>query len=148
MTDLDHRIRALIAAHLSRHGVSARRFGQMALGDPGFVASLDGGRRLRLDTADRVLAALGEPPVGPAFAREVEAFLGAGGGKPYVLGEQAAGDASFVARLRAGGTFMLETVAAGWRRRRTRPVWRRCAGRWRWRRCWRRRAENRRERRP
>jgi len=110
MTPLDDSLRDAVLAHLARSGTSGRRFGREALNDPGFVASLKNGRRLTLVTADRVLAAMGEPPVGPAFAREVEAFLGHSGTKPYVMGERAAGDPSFVERLRGGVSFRLATV--------------------------------------
>lgn len=110
MTCLDDRFRDVVRAYVTQRGMSARRFGQEALNDPGFVASLDGGRRLGLRTADRVLAFMGQPAIGPAFRREVEAFLGASGAKPYVLGQEATGDFSFVSRLRKGGSIRLETV--------------------------------------
>ena len=63
-----------------------------------------------LKTADRVLAQMGEPAIGPSFRREVEAFLAAGGAKAYVLGEAAVGDPSFVERLRQGVSCRLTTV--------------------------------------
>ena len=110
MTSLDERLRDAVLAHLERTGISGRRFGQRALKDPGFVASLKKGRRMTLKTADRVLAELGEPAIGPAFAREVEAFLEVGGVKTYVFGELAAGSPSFVERLRRGVSFRLATV--------------------------------------
>ena len=53
---------------------------------------------------------MGAAPVGPAFRREVEAFLSESRTKPYVFGEQAAGDPSFVERLRRGVSFRLVTV--------------------------------------
>ena len=110
MTTLDQAIQDAVLAHLERSGVSGRRFGQRALKDPGFVASLKRGRRLSLKTADKVLAEMGERPIGPAFAREVEAFLGASGTKPYVFSVQAAGGPSFVDRLHRGVSFHLATV--------------------------------------
>lgn len=110
MTPLDDRLRDALLGFLKRSGTSGRRFGRDALGDPGFVASLKGGRRLTLVTAGKVCAALGEPAIGPAFAREVEAFLRHSGTKPYVLGERAAGDPSFVERLHRGVSFRLVTV--------------------------------------
>ena len=54
---------------------------------------------------------MGLAPVGPAFRREVEAFLGATGTKAYVFGELALNDPSFVDRLRRGASFRLSTVA-------------------------------------
>lgn len=110
MTPLDTHLRDAVDAHLKRSGMSGWRFGRDVLGDPGFVASLKRGRRLGLKSADRVLAAMGAAPVGPAFRREVEAFLEHSRTKPYVLGEQAAGDPSFVERLRRGVSFRLVTV--------------------------------------
>ena len=110
MTNLNDRIKDAVGVHLARHRISGRRFGQRALKDPGFVASLERGRRLSLKTADKVLVEMGLPPIGPAFEAEVTAFLEAGGAKPYLLGEQGAGDGSFVARLRRGASFHLTTV--------------------------------------
>ena len=108
---LDRQLRALLGAFLAETGTSARRFGVEALGDPGFMASLDRGRGLGLRTVDRLLAFMGLAPVGPAFRREVEAFLRATGTKAYVLGELALNDPSFVDRLRRGASFRLGTVA-------------------------------------
>ncbi len=108
---LDLALRALIGAFCERTGTSARRFGVEALGDPGFMASLDRGRGLGLRTVDRLLAFMGLAPVAPAFRREVEAFLGTTGTKGYVFGELALNDPSFVDRLRRGASFRLSTVA-------------------------------------
>ncbi len=107
---LDDRLRRAVTAWRARHGVSARRFGMEALGDPGFVASQERGRSVRLGTADRVLAFIGRPRLGPAFRREVEAFLAVTGTKLSVLGEEAAGNPSFVGRLRRGSSPRLRTV--------------------------------------
>ena len=116
MASLDRQLRALLGAFLADTGTSARRFGVEALGDPGFMASLARGRGLGLRTVDRLLAFMGHAPVAPAFRREVEAFLTATGTKGYVLGELAAGDPSFVDRLRRGASFRLSTVerVRGW----------------------------------
>ena len=84
--------------------MSARRFGTEALGDPDLVSSQVRGRSVRLGTADRVLAFMGLPALGPLFRREVEAFLAATGTKLSVLGEEAAGNPSFVGRLRKGAS--------------------------------------------
>ena len=70
MTHLDRQLRALIGAFLEETDTSARRFGVEALGDPGFMASLDRGRGLGLKTVDRLLAFMGLAPVAPAFRRE------------------------------------------------------------------------------
>ena len=106
----DDRLRRSVAAWRARHGVSARRFGMDALGDPGFVGSQIRGRSVRIETADRVLTFMGEPPLGPAFRRVVEAFLAVTGTKPSVLGEEATGNPSFVGRLRRGYSPQLRTL--------------------------------------
>ena len=87
MTTLDDFIRQAIKAHLARTNMSAREFGVVALGDPGFVSSLQSGRSMRLDTADRLLQFMDEAPIGPKFRDEVEAFLSRTDMKPYKLGE-------------------------------------------------------------
>ena len=110
MTSLDDLLRDAVDAHLKRSETSGWRFGREVLKDPGFVASLKRGRGLGLKTADAVLVAMGAQPIGPAFRREVEAFLGHSRTKAYVLGEQAAGDPSFVERARRGVSFRLVTV--------------------------------------
>ncbi len=106
---LDDRLRRSVAAWRARHGVRARRFGTDALGDPGFVGTQMRGRSLRLDTADRVLAYMGYPPLGPLLRGEVEAFLAVSGTKLSILGEEAAGNPSFVGRLRRGMSPQLAT---------------------------------------
>ena len=110
MTTLDDFIRGTIEAYLARTNMSAREFGVLALGDPGFVSSLKSGRSLRLDTADRVLQFMDEAPIGPTFRDEVEAFLSRKEMKPYKLGEKALGDPSFVQRLMSGASPQLRTV--------------------------------------
>ena len=90
--------------------MSARRFGAEALGDPDFVFSQARGRSVRLATADRVLAYMGLAPLGPGFRREVEAFLEETGATASVLGAEAAGNRSFVGRLRRGASPRLGTV--------------------------------------
>ncbi len=110
MTDLATFLHETIEDWMAREGVSGRRFGVAALGDPGLVAGLRRGRSLRLGTADRLLAFMGMEPVGAAFRREVEAFLAATGLKVSLFGELAAGDPSFVARLRGGAAPTLAKV--------------------------------------
>ena len=63
-----------------------------------------------LRTADRVLIYMGRPRLGPGFRSEVEAFLEVTGTKVSVLGEEAAGNRSFVGRLRKGASPSLRTV--------------------------------------
>ena len=99
-----------VEAWLERTGTPPARLGAEALGDPSFVLRLRRGRVPRLDTADRVLAFIGGATVGPSFRAEIEAFIEITRTKPYVLGLDAAGDPSFVARLRRGVSPRLDTV--------------------------------------
>ena len=95
----------------AREGLSARAFGAAALGDPDFVEKrLRRGSGLRLDTVDAVLAFIGEAPLGPLFACEVDAFLGITGTGAHRLGLGAVGDASFVRKLRAGEVPLMRDV--------------------------------------
>lgn len=111
MSDLALQFREAVQAFLERTGTPPARLGADALGDPSFVLRLMRGRIPQLDTADKVLAFMGEAPAGPAFRTEVEAFIEITGTKPYVLGLDAAGDPSFVGRLRRGVSPRLDTVA-------------------------------------
>ena len=106
---LIERLRGMVALWRARHGMSARRFGTEAMGDPGFVGSLARGRPLRLHTADRALAFMGRPPLEPLLRAEVEAFLAVSGTKASVLGEEAVGNPAFVGRLRRGASPYLGT---------------------------------------
>lgn len=115
-TSLDEFLRRAVEVWRQRHGMSARRFGMEALGDPDFVLSQVRGRSVRLVTADRVLAFMECPPLGPVFRREVDLFLEVTGTKVSVMGEEAAGNPSFVGRLRRGASPRLRTVdrVRGW----------------------------------
>ena len=107
---LDERLRLAVAAWCWRRGVSPRRFGADALGDRGFASTLARGRTLQLPTADRVLAFIGYPPLGPAFRLELDTYLAVSGTKLSILGEEALGDPSFVGRFRRGVSPHLTTV--------------------------------------
>ena len=78
---LDARFLRAIETWCARNGMSAGAFGAAVYRDRGFVASLRDGRSPRLGTVDRALAVMGEPPAGPAFCREVEAFSRSDGGQ-------------------------------------------------------------------
>lgn len=95
---------------LARTGMAPTSLGRRVLGDPSFVRRLKGGRVPRLDTADRLLAFMGERPIGPAFRSQMEAFVAVTGMKPYVLGEYAMANPSFVTRLNGGSAPKLTTV--------------------------------------
>ena len=92
--------------------MSTGAFGAAVCRDRGFVASLRRGRCPRLGTVDRALAVMGEPPAGPAFRREVNAFLAVTGVKRSLLGREATGNPSFVAQLLGGVSPKLATVEA------------------------------------
>ncbi len=110
MNALTTHFRDAVKTYLERTGTAPARLGLDALGDPSFVHRLMRGREPRLDTADRVLVFMGETPVGPAFRAEVAGFVAVTRTKPYVLGLDAAGDPSFVARLRRGSSPRLDTA--------------------------------------
>lgn len=95
---------------LAETGMAPTSLGRRVLGDPSFVRRLKGGRVPRLDTADRLLAFMGERPIGPAFHRRMAAFVAVTGMKPYVLGEYAMANPSFVTRLNGGSAPKLTTV--------------------------------------
>ena len=109
---LDARFLRAIEAWCARNGMSVGAFGAAVYRDRGFVASLRDGRSPRLRTVDRALAVMGEPPAGPAFLREVEAFLAVTGVKRSLLGREATGNPSFVAQLLGGVSPKLATVEA------------------------------------
>ena len=110
VTTLDASLRHAVLSYLKRSGWSGMQFGELALGNPGFVPGLGKRRSLSLDTADRVLRFMGEPPIGPTFRREVEAFLKVTRTKPADFGIKAAGDPAFVDKLRLGVSTRLATV--------------------------------------
>ena len=109
MTDRNTSLQKTIAGFLARRGMGRGRFGREATGNPSLVARLAAGLVPRLATADRVLAYMGEEPFGPAFRREVEAFIAVTRTKAHLLGQEATGDPSFVARLRQGASPRLDT---------------------------------------
>ena len=109
MTDRNTSLQKTIAGFLARRGMGRGRFGREATGNPSLVARLSAGLVPRLATADRVLAYMGEEPFGPAFRREVEAFIAVTRTKAHLLGQEAMGDPSFVGRLRQGASPRLDT---------------------------------------
>ena len=109
---LDARFLRAVEAWCAGNGMSEGAFGAAVYRDRGFVASLRGGRSPRLGTVDRALAVMGEPPAGPAFRREVEAFLAVTGVKRSLLGREATGNPTFVAQLLGGVSPKLATVEA------------------------------------
>ena len=111
----DRMLRDLIMAYRKRKRMSARQFGTEALGDSAFIGHrLRRGGSVALKTADKVLEFMGEPPFGPWFRCEVEAYIAMTGCKAHLLGYYAVGDPSFVSRLRRGASPRLaETVFGG-----------------------------------
>ena len=111
---LDDTLRHLIMVYRKRERMSARRFGDMALGDRGFISHrLKRGSSVGLKTADTVLAFMGEPLFGPWFRCEVETFIAITGSKAHWLGHYAVNDPSFVSRLRRGAAPRLSDPATG-----------------------------------
>ena len=103
-------MRGKVAAYLARTGMPEEEFGKLALGRPNFVERLGVQRSMTLNTADRLLRFMGEAPIGPAFRREVEAFLEVTGIRPARFGMDVAGVPNFVDVLRTKGTARLGTV--------------------------------------
>ena len=97
-------LRRSVEAFRARERLGAQAFGSAAVGDPGFIEKLLCGAAagLRLDSVDAVLRFMGEPPLGPVFACEVDAYLSITGTPAQRLGIGALGEASFVSQLRAG----------------------------------------------
>ena len=109
---LDTRFLRSIEAWCAANGMSAGAFGAAVYRDRGFVASLRDERCPRLGTVDWALAVMGEPPAGPTFLGEVEAFLAVTGVKRSLLGRDATGNPSFVTQLLGGVSPKLATVEA------------------------------------
>ena len=110
MTDLMADMRGKVATYLARTGMPEEDFGKLALGRPDFVERLGEQRSMTLNTADRLLRFMGEAPIGPAFRREVEAFLEVTGIRPARFGIDAAGVPDFVDIVRTRGTVRLRRV--------------------------------------
>ena len=110
MTALDDSIRQAIEAYLARSQLSERKLGAFAVGDPALIPRIKAGGSMRLGTADQLLSYMNEAPIGPTFRREVEAFLSETGIGERRFGSKAAGDPSFVTRLRSGASPRLSTV--------------------------------------
>ena len=109
MTSRNTILKNSIDGFLARRGMSRGRFGLETAGNPSLVARIAAGRVIRLGSADRVLVYMGEEPFGPAFRREVEAFIAITRTKASLLGQEAVGDPCFVRRLRQGASPRLDT---------------------------------------
>ena len=107
---LEARFRRSVADHISLSGISASEFGLHAVGSSGLLSRLNAGQSVTLDTADRVLDFMGETQIGPAFRREIEAFIEVTGIAETTFGIEAAGNSAFVRRLRDGASPRLATV--------------------------------------
>ena len=99
----------VIEAYIARTGMTRTGFGRAALGDACFLGRMARGSDVLLRTADRALAFMGEPPFGPRFLGEVEAFMAVTRTKAHLFGDLALGDPSFVPRLRRGRSATLAT---------------------------------------
>ena len=110
VTTLTDDIRAKVSAYLKRAGMPDEEFGKLALGRPQFVEKFAGQQTMTLETADRLLRFLGEPPIDPVFRREVEALLEVTAIRPAKLGTEAAGYPWFVGTLKERGSARLSAV--------------------------------------
>ena len=110
MATLDYLVRQAVEAYLSGSQVSERKLGAYAVGDPSMVPRFMAGGSIRLDKADQLLCYMGQAPVGPGFVSEVEAFLSDTGIGDRRFGSDAAGDPTFVRKLRSGVSPWLPTV--------------------------------------
>ena len=98
-----------IEAHIAREQLTRTGFGRDAVDDGSFLGRLERGSDVRLETADKVLAFLGEEPMGPRFLCEIEAWLRVTRTRPHLFGRQALGDPTFVLRLSRGRSPTLRT---------------------------------------
>ena len=110
MTRSETILRRAIESFMRDRGLSRTAFGSAALIDPSFVAEFDAGRSPRLATADRLLAFMGLEPMGPAFRREIEAFLEITRIKRSEFGLAVTGNRSFAAAVLRGASPRLATV--------------------------------------
>ena len=110
MTCSQKTLRRAIEAYIQRHGMTRTGFGRAALDDRSFFTRFGRGSALSLDTADRLLAFMELEPIGPAFRREVEAFLAVTGIKASEFGREVTNNFSFMNWLRRGGVPRLPTV--------------------------------------
>ena len=90
--------------------MSERKPGAFAARDPSVVPHLMAEGSTTLHTADALLRYMDELPIGPEFASEVETFLFEIGIGERQFGSRAAGDPSFVTKLRNGAGLRLYTV--------------------------------------
>ena len=111
MNMIEAEFRDAISNFLERSGMSDRKLGELALGDPEFVPDVKGGASPGLDAVDRVLRFMDIAPIGPRFRREVEAFLIVTRTSPTLVGTRAVGKSSFVRELRSGASPTLDRVA-------------------------------------
>ena len=100
-----------IEGYVRRCGMSASGFGRAVLDDSSFVSHrLRKGGRVKLDTADRIRAYIGEQTFRPVLLLEIEVFLAVSGIAGWIAGEQAVRQRAFVARLRTGASPLLRTI--------------------------------------
>ena len=102
MATIEESIRRAVRAYLESSELNERKLSAFAVGDPALIPRLMAGGSMRLHTADALLSYIEEPPIGPKFISEVEAFLSETTIEQHKFGSMAAGDASFVTKLRSG----------------------------------------------
>ena len=110
MTGISENLRNLVLAFLGDAPFDEEQFGRYAVGDGGFVASLQKGDGPTVDTADRALLCMGEPAIGLAFRSEIAAFLLITETNGSELGYGAIGDPAFMTKLNSGVSPRLSAV--------------------------------------
>ena len=110
MNMIETEFRDTISDYLERSGMSGRKLGELALGNPDFVRNLKGRASPGLDAVDQVLRFMNIAPIGPRFRREVEVFLIVTGTRPTLVGSRAIGKSAFVRALRRGASPTLNSV--------------------------------------
>ena len=110
-SSFDEELHRSVHAYIEREGMSPTRFGRLAVGDAGFLSKrLNSRKSVKLDTADRVRRFIGEPGFRALLCCEVDAFMAVTKLQPWILGDRAVRQTSFVARLRAGASPHIATV--------------------------------------
>ena len=97
--------------YLTRYGMSPWAFGLAAVNDAGFVRKrLKKGKRIQLDTADKLRRFMGLQMFRPVLLWEVKVFLEFVKLKAWVVGDWSIHQRAFIGRLYAGASPLLMTV--------------------------------------
>ncbi len=110
MTGISDNLLNLVLAFLGHAPFDEEQFGRYAVGDGGFVASLQERDGPTMDTADQALLCMGESAIGLAFRSEIAAFLLITETNGSELGYGAIGDPAFMTKLNSGVSPRLSAV--------------------------------------